>query len=110
MNLNITARHFKLKSDLKDYIEGKMTKLPKFHENIINAEVIMGWEKMQRNVEIRLHVYNDKIIIEEKSEDLRKSFDLALNRVERQLVKYNNKIKEKRKDKNHVEESIKVNV
>ena len=88
MDLNITARHFKLKPDLRDYIEGKMAKLPKFHEKIINANVILGWEKLSRNVEIRLNVYNDNIIVAEKSEDLRKSFDLAIDRTERQLVKY----------------------
>ena len=103
MNLNITARHFKLKPDLRDYIEGKMSKLPKFHEKIINAEVVLGWEKLSRNVEIRLNVYNDNIIIAEKSDDLRKSFDLAIDKTERQLVKYKRRNNVKRREKNSIE-------
>ncbi len=97
MDLSITARHFKLNDNLKSYISEKMGKLPKVHEKIINANVILDWEKQNRNVEIRLNVHNDNIIIEEKSDDLRKSFDLALDRIERQLVRYKDRIKTKRK-------------
>lgn len=99
MNLTITARRFKLSDELRGYIEEKMQKLTRFYENIINAEVVLGWEKQTRYVELRIAVSNDKIIVVEKSEDLRKSFDLALDRAERQLKKYKTKIKEKRKGK-----------
>lgn len=99
MNLSITARKFKLSNDLHEYIEGKMKKLTRYLENIIQAEVILGWEKQTRFAEIRLDVSHDKIVVIEKSEDLRKSFDLALERAERQLKKYKDKFKDKRKEK-----------
>ncbi|GAB4184675.1 MAG: hypothetical protein Kow00108_22210 [Calditrichia bacterium] len=99
MNLSITARRFKLSDDLRDYIEEKMQKLTRYHENIINAEVILGWEKQSRFVEVILDVSQDKIVVTEKTEDLRKSFDLALDRAERQLKKYKTKFQDKRKEK-----------
>lgn len=99
MNLSITARRFKLSDDLRDYIEEKMNKLTRYYENIINAEVVLGWEKQTRFAEIRLDVSQEKIVLIEKSEDLRKSFDLALSRAERQLKKYKTKFKNKRKEK-----------
>ncbi|MCB0299712.1 MAG: ribosome-associated translation inhibitor RaiA, partial [Calditrichaeota bacterium] len=76
MNLAITARKFKLQDDLRSYIEEKSQKLSRFYENIIDTEVILGWEKQQRYVELKIKVDHSMIVVKEYSEDLRKSFDL----------------------------------
>lgn len=101
MNLTITARRFKLPDDLKSYIEEKANKLNRYFDGIINMEIILGWEKLSRFVEILVDVNNKKIVVKEKSDDLRKSFDIALDRTERQLKKYKQKLKTNEKDKIH---------
>lgn len=94
MNLNITARRFKLKEDLRKYVKEKVEKLNKFHDGIVKMEVILGWEKMTRIVELKVNVNGKLIIIKEESDELRKSFDLALDRAERQLKRHKSKIKD----------------
>lgn len=98
MNLSITARRFKLKEDLRNYVEEKASKLYKFHDSIIKIEVILGWEKLMRIAELKINVNGKQIVIKESSEELRKSFDLALDRAERQLKKHKSKIKTTEKD------------
>jgi len=93
MNLNITARRFKLNEDLRQYVEEKAEKLNKFHDGIMKIEVILGWEKMTRIVELKINANGKLIIIKETSDELRKSFDLALDRAERQLKRHKSKIK-----------------
>jgi putative sigma-54 modulation protein len=99
MNFNITARRFKLKDDLRDYVEGKAKRLDRFYDHILDIEVILGWEKLNRYTEMRINVYNKQIVIKEVSDEIRKSFDLALNRAERQLKRYKEKLKTNSKSK-----------
>lgn len=99
MNLSITARHFKLKDDLKNYVEDKIKKLDRFYDNILDVEVVLGWEKLNRYAELRIRVYNKQIVIKEVSDEIRKSFDLALDRAERQLKKYKEKLRQPAKPK-----------
>ncbi len=98
MSFKITARHFKLPEDLKAYIEEKISKLERFHDNILGTEAILGWEKQQRYVELKINVNSKPIILKEVSEDLRKSFDIAMDKAERQLKKHKAKIRKEGKD------------
>jgi len=99
MNFSITARHFKLQDDLKEYVEEKVKKLDRYHENILDVDVVLGWEKLNRYTEFRISVYNKQIVIKEISDEIRKSFDLALDRAERQLKRYKEKLKKPSKSK-----------
>jgi len=99
MNFNITARHFKLQDDLKNYVEEKVKKLDRYYDNILDVDVILGWEKLNRYTELRIKVYNKQIVIKEVSDEIRKSFDLALDRAERQLKKYKEKLRSPSKSK-----------
>ncbi|MEJ2050793.1 MAG: ribosome-associated translation inhibitor RaiA [Calditrichota bacterium] len=92
MNCTITARHFKLTEVLKNYVEGKAQKLERYYDNILDMDIILGWEKMNRYTELRINVNNKQIVIKEVSEEIRKSFDLALDRAERQLKRHKEKI------------------
>ncbi len=99
MNYKITARHFKLSDDLREYVEEKVKKLERFHENIMDIDVVLGWEKLNRYTELRISVYNKQIVIKEDSVEIRKSIDLALDRAERQLKKHKEKLRKPSKSK-----------
>jgi putative sigma-54 modulation protein len=99
MNFKITARHFKMKDDLKNYVEEKIKKLDRFYDNILDIDVILGWEKLNRYAELRINVFNKQIVIKEMSDEIRKSFDLALERAERQLKRYKDKLRKPAKPK-----------
>ena len=99
MNLTITARHFKLQDDLKAYVEEKVHKLDRYYENILDIDVVLGWEKLNRYTEIRINVFNKQIVIKEMSDEIRKSFDIAMDRAERQLKRYKEKLKKPSKNK-----------
>jgi putative sigma-54 modulation protein len=99
MSLTITARHFKLKDDLRNYVEEKTKKLNRYYTGIVDLDVILGWEKLTRYSEIRINVQGKQIIIKEVSDEIRKSFDLALDRAERQLRKYKEKLRTPSKTK-----------
>jgi putative sigma-54 modulation protein len=91
MNISITARHFKAPEPLKDYARKEVERLTRYYDGIIDGEVILSWEKLTQIAEIKLKVYGQVLTAKEKSEDIRKSITLAVDKVERQLNKYKEK-------------------
>lgn len=94
MNVQFTARHFKAHKGLKQYALSQVETLNKYYDGILNGSVILSFEKVKDSVkiaEINLSVYGTKLIATERSEDFYKSIDVAVNKLERQLVRYKSK-------------------
>lgn len=93
MRLNITARRFKLSEELKEFTESEASRLKKYYDGIIDTEVILGWEKKARVAEIKIAVYGTTIMAKESSEDMKTAVRQAVDKLERQLVKYKDKLR-----------------
>ena len=91
MNVNITARKFKAREDIKDFIHEKVAKLRTFHDGIREADVIMSLENDDKNVEIILHTDSKNFIINERTKDMFKSVELATDRMQVQLKRHKGK-------------------
>ncbi|MCH7679523.1 ribosome-associated translation inhibitor RaiA [candidate division KSB1 bacterium] len=97
MRVNITARHYKAPDKLKEYAEKEVRKLSKYFDGIIECEIVLDYEKTIQVVEIAMKVQKQKLFAREKSKDIYKGIDNAVDKIERQLKKY----KEKLKDHSH---------
>ncbi len=93
MRMNITARRFKLSDQLKDFVEEEVLRLKKYFDGIIDAEVILSWEKMDRLAEVNIMVHGTVLTARERSLDMHKSVVCAVDKLERQLKKYKGKIR-----------------
>jgi len=94
MRVNITARHYKAPDRLKEYAESEVRKLTKYFDGIIECEIILDYEKTIQVVEIAMKVHKQKLFAREKSKDIYKGLDLAVAKIERQLKKYKEKLKD----------------
>jgi putative sigma-54 modulation protein len=92
MRLNITARHFKLPEEIRDYAEKEVERLNKYYNGIIDTEVILSWEKFHRMAEITIAVYGTVLKSQVRSEEMHKAIKEAVDKLERQLVKYKGKM------------------
>jgi len=88
MRINITARHFKLSEEMKKYAEKEAFRLKKYYDGIIDTEVVLSWEKKYRMAEIKIAVYGTILTAHERSEDMYSSINGAVDKLERQLVRY----------------------
>ncbi len=93
MRINITARRFKLSDQLKEEVENEVLRLKKYFDGIIHAGIILSWEKMDRLAEVNLFVYGTVLTAHERSPDMHKSIVGAVDKLERQLKKYKEKIR-----------------
>jgi putative sigma-54 modulation protein len=88
MEIRFVARNVEVPSDLKEYMEQKLSKMEKFFSKIENSQIVV---KMTRNnyiVEVTANVNSVIMRGEEKDPDLRKSFDLALKNLERRIRRH----------------------
>jgi len=88
MNLSITARGYKAPDRLKKYITEKLDRKKRVYEGVIETDVVLSYEKQTQVAEFKVKLYNKAIIVREKTDDIFKSIDLALDNAERQIKRY----------------------
>lgn len=94
MNVQFTARHFKAHDGLKHYALQQVSTLKKYYDGIVNGNIILRYERPKDSVkiaEINLAVYGTNLVAVERSENFYKSIDNAVEKLERQLLKYKGK-------------------
>ncbi len=90
MNITVTARHFKAKQELQDYVRNEAKSLERQFDRIISIEWILAYQKKDQIAEIVLQVPKETLRAEAISDDMYKSIDQAVDKMERQLNKYKN--------------------
>lgn len=100
MHIQITARHFKVHDTVREHITTELEKLEKFFDGIISCDVVLFYERpqnSQKHCEMTLKVKGDTLFAAADSEDFLKSVDMSVEKLERQLKKYKDKLREKDK-------------
>lgn len=100
MHIQITARHFKVHDSVREHINASLEKLEKFFDGIISCDVILFYERPQnsrKHCEMTMKVTGDMLFATADSEDFLKSVDMAVDKLERQLKKYKDKLRGKDK-------------
>jgi len=90
MNIKITARKFKAKDSLKEFINDEVNALERFHDGILDVDVILSYihEKDSiKTAEIIVKIPGKTLSISEDSEDFAKSISLGLDKLKRLLKK-----------------------
>lgn len=94
MNIQITARKFRAKDSLKDFIREEIKSLEKFSDQIIEANIVLSYihpKDSIKNVEIVLQIPGKVITVNEASEEFEKSLNVAIEKLKRQLTKVKTK-------------------
>lgn len=104
MNVAITARGYKAPARLQNYITDKLRRIDRFADKIMDLDVILSYENLDQVVEFKVKMKRKVIVLKEKSDDVFKSVDLAIDNLERKIAK------EKGKEKDHDSRKIVENL
>ena len=94
MKVNITARKFKARETLKEFIESEVASLEKFSDDIISVDVILSFQNSKESIksaEIIVKVPKQILSATDDSDDFQKSVSAAVQKVARQLTKVKTK-------------------
>lgn len=94
MNISITARGGKASDRMKKYITDRLARKQRVYEGVIETEVILSYEKQTQVAELKMKVHNKNLFVKERSDDIYKSIDMALDSVERQIKKIKDRMRD----------------
>ncbi|NWF52832.1 MAG: ribosome-associated translation inhibitor RaiA [Nitrospirae bacterium] len=97
MNIIVTGRHFEITDALKKYAEGKIKKFVRYLSNITEAIVTLSIEKYRHKAEVLLKVNGYLIQAEGVTGEIYSSIDEVVEKLERQVKKYKEKLVSHRK-------------
>jgi len=92
MQISIATRNLENTEALKRYAEEKIDRLQKFVDRITSVHVVLSVEKHRQIAEVTLHVREHTIRGEESSDNLYSAIDLVADKIERQLIRYKEKV------------------
>ncbi|MBI5166609.1 MAG: ribosome-associated translation inhibitor RaiA [candidate division NC10 bacterium] len=92
MQIHITARNLEITDALRSYAREKVSRMRRYLNNIAAAHVVLSLEKHRQIAEVTLRVRDLTIRGEEATGDLYSSIDLVMDKIERQILRYKEKI------------------
>jgi len=97
MKVNISSRHLELTPAIADYVQKKVAHLQHYFDGVVWAQVFLTVEKYRQICEIVMHAPRMTFRAREESPDLYAAIDLATDKIARQLYRYRDKVKMRRK-------------
>ncbi len=101
MQTNITFRNLEATEAIKSYARDKVDRVHKYLEGSSEAHVVLAVDRHQHQADITIHAGHFFLRGREVSTDLYASIDLAMDKIERQLKRYKEKIKHRRSLPHH---------
>ncbi len=110
MQCSVTFRKMDTTEALKSYAEEKVRKIKKFFPEPINAQVVLSKEKFRQRADINITLHNGLLLKgKDSSEDVYSSIDRAVDKIERQVKKYKDRIR-RHKPQNGVPIPVRHNI
>ncbi len=104
MDVRIVERYVADSDALKEYAEKKVSGLSRYFDKIQSLDVVMEVERGRHRVEMVGHLVNKKTVkAEVETDDMYASVDQAVEKMQRQLVKYKERLRVERKGGNRSE-------
>lgn len=95
MNVKIQSIKFDADQKLIDFINAKLSKVSRFYDGIIGAEVYLKLENTQdtenKIVEVKLLIPGDDVFVERKARKFEEALDDCVEVLKRQVAKHKEK-------------------
>ena len=101
MKVTVVAKNIELTNALKEIVEKKIRKLEKYFEGDINARATLSVQKSRHTIEVTIPFNGVILRGEESTDDMYKSLDLVIDKLERQIRKNKTRIMSKQGKTSH---------
>ena len=97
MKVNAQSVNFNADATLIQFVQNRLDKLETFYDKVVSSDVYLKVEntssKVNKIVEIKLHVPKDKFIVKKQCRTFEEAVDSACSSLERKLIKRKEKMR-----------------
>ncbi|MEF8730248.1 MAG: ribosome-associated translation inhibitor RaiA [Accumulibacter sp.] len=94
MNLQVSGHHLEVTPALHEYVTGKLERITRHFDNVIDVSVILSVDKLKQKAEVTVHLAGKDVYVESVDEDLYAAVDGLVDKLERQVQKYKQKLQD----------------
>jgi putative sigma-54 modulation protein len=94
MNLQISGHHLEITPALRDYVTGKLERVTRHFDHVIDVSAILSVEKLKQKAEVTVHLSGKDIHVESIDEDLYAAIDALADKLDRQVQKHKQKLQD----------------
>ena len=98
MNLHLTGHHLEITPAIRDYVSSKLQRITHHFDHVIEVNVILTVEKLQRRIEASVHVRGKDIFCESADADMYAAIDGLVDKLDRAIIKHKERSLEHRHD------------
>jgi ribosome hibernation promoting factor len=96
MQIKFTGHRLEVTPAIRQYAIEKLERLERHFDKITSVNVIFDVEKLRQIVEATVHVAKGELHASSESEDMYASIDALVDKLDRQLIKHKEKLKNHR--------------
>jgi putative sigma-54 modulation protein len=93
MQLEVTGHHLDITSSLNAHIKEKLERLKRHFDLVLDIHVILKVKKLTHTAEAVIHVSGSRVFAEAGSHDMYAAIDALVSKLDRQLIKHKEKLK-----------------
>ena len=97
MNLSVSGHHLDVTPAIRTYVQSKLERVTRHFDHVIDAHVILTVDKLRQKAEVTLHVRGKDLHCECEDADLYAAIDLLADKLDRQVLRYKDKLVEKKR-------------
>jgi len=97
MNLQISGHHLEITSAIHDYVTGKLERVTRHFDNVIDVNVILSVDKLKQKAEVTVHLSGKDVFVEAVDEDLYAAVDGLVDKLDRKIQKHKQKVQDHRR-------------
>lgn len=98
MQVQVRGKHIDVTPGLRSHVEERVQKLEKYLDRIQSVEVTLVCQKSWQQAEINLHSDLVELRAQERSLDMYESIDLVAKKMEKQVRRFHEKLKDRSHD------------
>jgi putative sigma-54 modulation protein len=106
MNLNLTGVHLDITPAIRAYVVSKLERVTRHFDHVIDVNVVLSVDKLRQKIEANVHVRGKDIHAEAVEPDMYAAIDSLADKLNRQVLKYKEKLVAHRTDRAEIERSL----
>jgi putative sigma-54 modulation protein len=98
MQISVSFRNVDPSDHLKSYAETRMARFKKYMEEPVEIHLVLSIQKFRHTADVTISANGLKIKAQEETGDLYSAIDMVLDKIEKQIKRHREKIKEHKAD------------